>query len=333
MDHDLDPDIPPILEEVLKISPRWCSLRLNDPMPASFFRRLAENGLDTLVEADLTKGLAGCNFDSTTISFFAPRLRTLSISSDWLVPMPWAQLTYLYLTGRRSLDISLGVLAQCTNLVTVSINTSGWRTVPQPGDMILLNHLRTLFLSFTRTPAQDHFMPLLDRISAPSLERLRLYSHPNYTWIKAQFTVFQLRSPNITEIELNHSPLTPADLRAVLFHAPSLTHLSVIFCPQCIDDTLLRALTYADGVESLVPRLRHLTLFVINPLSEDVLTSMILSRWWTEVDLSSRSAPPSVARWTDINLTVNHRFFKFSRDFMDIMDGLKGDGLRIQVDT
>ncbi|KAJ6584491.1 hypothetical protein B0H19DRAFT_1368079 [Mycena capillaripes] len=328
-----DPELPPILEELLKISPRWSSLRLCDPMPRSFFRRLAENELSSLEKADLINGFNRFNFDSATISFCTPpRLRKLKINLQWLIAMPWAQLTNLTLTHGRSPEIPLDILAQCTNLVSASISTLGWRLFPQLSrDIITLDRLQTLFLAFTRTTQRAHWMPFLDRLSAPALERLRLHSEPDSTWANTHLTAFQLRSQHITQLEISHSNPTSDDLRVSLSHAPFLTSLVVTFSPHCIDDTLLRALSYEDGVEPLVPRLHDLTLYEIDWVSEDILLGMILSRWWTDAQQASRSAPSAVSRWKRINLTVHSRTFRFSRHFLAVASDLESNGLRMKV--
>ncbi|KAJ7857612.1 hypothetical protein B0H14DRAFT_685526 [Mycena olivaceomarginata] len=142
-------------------------------------------------------------------------------------------------------------------------------------------------------------------------------------WTEAQFTAFQLRSPNITQLEISFSELTSDDLRAALAHAPSLTHLSVINCPRCIGDGLTFALLYRDGFTPLVPSLRSLVLdFCGNGLSENILAGMIMSRWRATPSLSS---PPAVARWTYL------RFFgarsSFSQYFMDTIENARRQGL------
>ncbi|KAJ7637928.1 hypothetical protein DFH06DRAFT_1335570 [Mycena polygramma] len=227
-----DVTLPPVLAEVLKISPRWCSLKMSRWAPASYFTCLAERGLDNLEELDLS---LGSDFDYTILpsfSILAPRLRKLHMNSHCRTSMPWAQLTDISLSHGPSPDIALGILAQCPSLVKVDINTVGWSTLPQLGtDVITLQHLRTLLLAFIGSdgPHERHFMPFLERLSAPTLELLNLnIPLPHLIWPRSAFTAFQLLSPNMTQLAIVASDaLTSDDLRAALFHASLLTHLTL----------------------------------------------------------------------------------------------------------
>ncbi|KAF7365575.1 F-box domain-containing protein [Mycena venus] len=327
---------PALLDELLQISPRWRSLHVQNPLPPSFFRRLAENGLDSLEELDITRGLDvhhpdHLDDDSEILSFVTPRLRSVSMDLKCRFSIPWTQLSDIRLSYGLWPDKALDILAQCTNLVTASISTAGWPSTPPPRTkLITLAHLHTLHLVFTET--DPYFMPFLGQLSAPALKHFRLYSTPYSIWAKADFTAFQLRSENITHFELTDSSPTPDDLSTALIYAPSLTHLKVL-SPRCIDDNLLRALTLENGTQPLVPCLHDLTLLELRSswLSEDVLISMILSRWWTDAELASHSALPSVARWTRINMTFtrSNRGSAAYSGFTNIMRDLRHQGLNI----
>jgi hypothetical protein len=322
-----------ITKEVLRIASRLRSVGISDPMSVSFVRQLAACRLDSLEELDL-----GVIYDKEqeisdpkTMLLFStvPRLRKLHMNlhpDSTRVLVPWARLTDL--TARdASPDTALDIIAQCTGLVKASVGTIGWPQVPQARtNSVTLNHLRVLSLIFWETSL--YFMPFLDCLSAPALEELCLNFgdiSPMQPWAPAGFTAFQLRSPNITRLDLNCSNLTSDDLTTALLHAPSLTHLKLTYCPYCFDDSLIGALHFRDGVQPLCPRLHHLVLEEIIDIgvqSEDILARMIASRWWTDTELAAHSAPPAVARWTLVKTD-----YDFSQHCLDILKDLPSDVL------
>ncbi|KAJ7869638.1 hypothetical protein B0H13DRAFT_1051346 [Mycena leptocephala] len=175
----------------------------------------------------------------------------------------------------------------------------GWAGLPPDGPRIPLNDLPTLMLKFypPRGPGNLHFTPFLSRLSTPALQEVTLHLTHSFIWLERQFSAFQLRSPNITHLEVRYSSLASGDLRAALIYVPSMTHLELRSCPQCIDDDLLRSLSYRDGAEPLVPHLHHLTLVnlkIDRVLKSYMVEAMIVSRW--------DSGSAAVARWTCIKL-------------------------------
>jgi len=328
-----------ITEEVLKIAPRWRSLRvLQGQAPASFVRRLGQCRLDSLQELEL-EAIEDPESDPPPIISFsaAPRLRKLCLNlySDshqihW--HMPWAQLTDLTLADCHAPDIAIDILAQCANLVRASVGTTGWPVLPQARRDIALNGLHTLSLPFTGSA--EHAVSFLYHLSAPALEELCLnFGQMEYgveKWTDAHFTAFQLRSPNITRLELSYSYLTSNDLRTAIRQAPCLTHLQIAYCDYCFDDALFHALQYKDGIEPLVARLHSLALVDMDEdaFTEDILAGMIASRWWTDAELASCLTPPAVARWTFVQLSMRG---KFSPEFEAIAENLRGKGLHIRI--
>ncbi|KAJ7725320.1 hypothetical protein B0H16DRAFT_1594524, partial [Mycena metata] len=220
--------------------------------------------------------------------------------------MPWMQLSDLTLQKGAAPDVSLDILAQCANLVTVSVVTFPWTSLPTSRTkMITLPHLRTLELDFLHG-ADKRFMPFLNAISASALTRLLLYFGSDLPWSVSAFTTFQLRSPHLTSLELCYASLTSDDLRAALFHTPLLRDLNVYACPDCVDDALVRALHYERGSTPWVPRLRNLSLGgnSSHKLSENILASLIASRWWTDAEEQSGTAPTDIARLERVELQV-----------------------------
>ncbi|KAF7365496.1 hypothetical protein MVEN_00422600 [Mycena venus] len=332
-----------IPEEILAISHRWLSLRLHGwlvQVPMSLVRRVAECRLDSLEELHLgTIDQEVSNFGHNTIPSFytAPRLRKLTMS-DFNSPqvlMPWAQLADLSFDF-QSPDTALNILAQCTGLVKASIQTIGWHVLPEPRpDVLPLNHLHSLSVTFKFSGSPTHVVPFFHRLSAPVLEDICLdfgdiVPQGVVHWNEAHFTAFLLRSPNITRLELRDSYLTSEDLRAVLRHVPSLTKLELAYPQDGCDDAFINALKYTDGVDPFVPRLHSLLLEGIdeNLFTEELLAGMIASRWWTDNELASRTVAPVVSRWKLVQLR-----HKFSEDFLGIVEDLRRNGLNIQFLT
>jgi hypothetical protein len=319
-----------VSEEIMGIAARWRSLILIGAPTASAVWRLSECRLDGLEELSLPTLQEDTDIHSSTIISFSavPRLRKLGISIFSNAPqilMPWSQLVELKLNCDLP-DVALDILAQCTNLVKATTGTPGWSVHPEASrDIVALSRLHTLSLDFHE---EGYFTPFLHCISAPALEKLHLDFDDDMEWVEAHLTAFQLRAPNITQLELNYSGLTSDDLTAVIRLAPSLTHLHLSFCNHCIDDALIDALRYREGVNPLVPRIHTLVLenWVQN-FTEDNLASMIASRWWTDAEVASYSPPPTVSRWTRVKLSLN----AFSAHFKDTIEVLRSKGLPLEL--
>ncbi|KAJ7237472.1 hypothetical protein B0H12DRAFT_1327076 [Mycena haematopus] len=163
--------------------------------------------------------------------FRISQLRNLSIhfaSNALSILVPWAQLTDLTL-GAGFPNIALDVLGQCANLIKATVSTAGWDVLPEARqDIVVLSHLHFLALDFFGVAG--HVLPFLDHLSAPVLKQLSLDFGDidvNPYWTEARFTAFQLRAPNITQLDLRDSSLTSDDLRTAIRHAPSLICLQI----------------------------------------------------------------------------------------------------------
>ncbi|KAJ6455381.1 hypothetical protein C8R45DRAFT_1082443 [Mycena sanguinolenta] len=292
-----------IPDGILSTAPRWRSLRLDvpDTTPLSFVRQLSEGQFDSLEELDLEPDYFTGFRPTTSISFIVPRLRKLRMNlwSNMLpidILLPWAQLTVLTLSSDFP-NITLDILAQCTSLVQATVTT----TVPT-------RHSRSGTPARSEFGEGKHFVPFLECMAAPVLQELCLnfggmVAGVRAPWSEAHFTAFELRASNITQLELLYSYPASNDLLTAMRHAPSLTHLTLICCKECADDTLLDALRYkADGIP-LVPHLHNLHLDRIGEkFTKNCLAGMIASRWWTDAELVSRAVPPAVSRWTRVQL-------------------------------
>ncbi|KAJ7268127.1 hypothetical protein B0H12DRAFT_1067896 [Mycena haematopus] len=202
-------------DEILKTSPRWHSLRLIHRnsvghTPSSLISQLAECKLESLRELSL--GSFAERVDPTSFTN-VPQLRTLSIdihSNVLPILVPWAQLTDLTLDAVFP-DIVLDVLGQCTNLIRAVVNTTGWDVPPEAGrNIIVLSHLHVL--SFDVLGSEGHVTPFLDHLSTPVLENLALdfegIDDDVGHWTQAHVTAFQMRAPNIAQLDLRCLPLT-----------------------------------------------------------------------------------------------------------------------------
>ncbi|KAJ6466209.1 hypothetical protein C8R45DRAFT_1020879 [Mycena sanguinolenta] len=296
--------------------------------------RLAECRLDSLEELELGLTDGDPNTSESPALTMAPRLRKSNITMQSDKPhmlVPWPQLTHLTLDC-ESPDSILGIIAHCTTLIHASLCTSGWyfdAPMAQSTATRPLLALRTLSLLVGRP---EHMTQFVDALSAPALEELYLdfmRMHWQGTMQAASLARFLIRSPNITRFDLRRSwALTSHELIVVFGHTPRLAHLRLAHLRgRSLDDTLLHALSYKDGVAPLVPHLHHLVLIDIEEdgFAGDALEHMFVSRWWTDAEITS--SPPAVARWSHLELELRDRY---SEEFMESMERLQRKGLLIR---
>ncbi|KAJ7366384.1 hypothetical protein DFH08DRAFT_166943 [Mycena albidolilacea] len=327
-------------EEVLRVAPRWRSLDFEFTSPPWLISRLADCQLESLEALALT--IPSNTDPSTVLAFTVPRLRKLSLRiwSDALpiLSLPWTQLTDFTFTCHRAWsqpDIAFDLLVHCPNLVRASVFTG----LVLPGasrDALSLSRLRRLSVYYFGPAGHvaGHGASFLDNISAPVLEELCLdfgnLSAGSPRWAGAHFPAFQLRTPNTTGLELRYSTLTSDELRTALYHTPCLERLALRHCTHCVDDILIDALHYKDGLTPLVPHLHRLVLELRLPESglADILASMLASRWWIDTELASNPDPPAVARWTLVRL---EGFLE--PHFANIMQGPQRKGIPLELMT
>ncbi|KAK7048083.1 hypothetical protein R3P38DRAFT_3617743, partial [Favolaschia claudopus] len=327
-----------VLDLLLSTAPRWETLEVRDqPFILSALAKLPADTLKQLRTVQLGGGSDGQS-EPASAFLCAPLLREITLSiaprtEDF--PMPWAQLTHLTLTDPR-LHICIGILVQCTSLVYAKIDAE---TDEETGisssieEVVTLPQLQTFFLSALGT----QIAPCLQSLALPGLTKLmvRHYSSENLQWTSAAsivFPQFLRRSQSIQYFSLSFCDLNSRQLHDILLHLPSLTQLRLFSCEYCIDDFLLGALKYSPDVAvHLVPRLRKLELqSVDDSFTEDVLYSMICSRWWTADDLSTLAAPPPVAPWECMDLWRGDECYSpFSRSFQAKIKQLKAQGFQV----
>ncbi|KAK6997453.1 hypothetical protein R3P38DRAFT_3058971 [Favolaschia claudopus] len=317
-----------ITQELVQTTSRWRSLRTRQGVLPSLMKTLAEGGpFASLEELELedSTGEIGDNADVATIVSFlnAPRLHKLTMKMDCRIPMPWTQLTHLNLHALgHSYSSILDMLDRCSGLAYISIVLSALHFPPvvraTPGPP--LNRLKSLSLTVAGRIG-IWVMPFLDLVHATHLESLTfIYRRQPAVWGVLYLTDFQLRSPNITNLEIgwNGSPLPCADLISVLTHSQRLTNLTLDDC--LFDDEFLQALTVKDDVSStLAPRLSSLTLTGLPEagLSEVAMKEMLELRWVSgdsDVDMGSSRRLQTVVLGGE---------FVFSTAFRDAMKELQ----------
>jgi hypothetical protein len=138
--------------------------------------------------------------------------------------MPCGQLVDLTFSFNTSIktDIILDVLDQCPNLVRAWV-CAKLVLLGAGRDRIALSHLCTLHIH--SMGAADHGASFFDCVLTPALKGTMLGGDVNIRWTQADFTAFQLWTPNIARLELNYSYLTSDDLRAALRHTSSFNSL------------------------------------------------------------------------------------------------------------
>ncbi|KAF7357513.1 hypothetical protein MSAN_01347600 [Mycena sanguinolenta] len=258
-----------------------------------------------------------------------PRLRRLTIaiySDQPHLLIPWAQLTDLTLEC-DSLDLILDIMAQCTALTHASIMIAvGPDQVSAQRPPFALGHLHTLSLLFICPQPMAHF---LGSVLTLALEELRLNTLGPHDRIQleAPLAAYLARSPNITRLDIRCGSrwLTSHELIVILRHTSHLTHLELSFHNRhSLDDALLDALSYKAGAAPLVPHLHHLVLFNIREDATAALEHMLSSRWQADAEVAS--APPAVARWSQVVL-----WGEYSKQFMDSMEMLQRKGLPLEI--
>ncbi|KAJ7692779.1 hypothetical protein B0H16DRAFT_919467 [Mycena metata] len=308
----------PLLKELLRVAPRWGLLFLDGSLPPMFYQRLADCRLDSLEEAILAPNYFDDNRNTLFFVGNSPRLRKLNVVAHPSLHMPWAQLTELEL-GYGPASVSLDILAQCTSLVTLTLD--GNDRLGDAGTGVTLPSLRVF--NFTFRFEREARLSQLNLLSAPMLETCSIsFKFADGPWTQSAFTAFLLRSPNITHLRLLWCPLTSNDLTTTLARVPSLTHLDLDCC-YLLDNTFLLALhSHADNMTPpLVPLLHdfHFYYSASEVLTETHIVSMLTSRW---------SGGSATARWSRVALSHLSPFH--TKDFTDGITELEHQGIPVE---
>ncbi|KAJ6455426.1 hypothetical protein C8R45DRAFT_592928 [Mycena sanguinolenta] len=304
-------DARPLMDAMATTAHRWESAILL-LQSLSVLSGIPPDSLKCLVRGSL-RSEESTKLERIQLFAAAKRLRRISLATGYTsrLLMPWSQLTQLKVNDLSPQEC-LDTLVQCPLIVNAVFETSAWESPPDLSQrpITTLPRLNELSVSFEST-IDGFTTPFFDRLALPALKNLTLDVRLEQTWSSAEFTQFQLRSPNIERLELNRrpddtwaeGPINPQDMLAVLRHAPQLVKLSVDHCVGSFDDSVIGALQYsATHGTHLVPKLKdlYLSFTTVEDFDEDVLDAMIQSRRWTAEQLVALPTPPGVARWSDI---------------------------------
>ncbi|KAJ6601283.1 hypothetical protein DFH09DRAFT_1127352 [Mycena vulgaris] len=328
-----------LMDALFAVPHRWLALTLSTRLLATL-AQIAAGTLTALETLDLRSTFISGETEfhpNVNIFLSAPHLRRVTlwhVKNIDVFPMPWSQLTSLALAD-ESPQACLDIIVRCTSLISATLRMSGW---PQSVSLIdadagTLEHLTSLEIHVSNTSSDEHFTPFLQRLSLPSVKALKMYGEYHsgvITWSATAFTLFQMRSPLIEHLHIDHCALTSEDLQAVVHHAPSLTHLEVYNCSNCIDDAFLAVLRYNQSdPEPLAPKLEVLWLSSLRcDFEESSLKDLVESRWWTEDELLAMPSPPTVARLKNVEYTSSR---KFSKRFEKRMQVYRAEGLEFRT--
>ncbi|KAJ7607830.1 hypothetical protein DFH06DRAFT_1249411, partial [Mycena polygramma] len=265
----------------------------------------------------------------------AARLRDVTLFTGCTAQllMPWSQLTTINVKDMSPWDC-LDTLVQCTTVVTAEFETKTWAVPPDLSgrQITTLARLENLEISFRHSDT-GFFSPFFARLALPGLKNLSLSLNPDIIWQSLDFTRFQLGSPNIERLTIYNSDLTAQDLITVLRHAPSLVGLDTMYCPVSLDDSLLTSLRYSktDTVH-LAPSLQSLSLTEAGRNFEDnVLDTMIQSRWWMDDQSLAFPSAPKVSRWSYIYIACGEREGEMDPEFEAKLETYRLQGLDVNV--
>ncbi|KAF7347373.1 hypothetical protein MVEN_01493100 [Mycena venus] len=330
------PNLGSLMDALFGVPERWLSLTLSTKLLASL-AQIPAGALTALETLDLrsTGGESGLHPNVNAFRL-APRLRRVTL---WHVKnaetfMPWSQLTTIAL-AEESPRVCLDVIVRCSSLVSATLHMSGWPESVSFGetDTVTLEHLKSLEIHISNTSSEEHFTPFLQRLNLPSLTSLKMYGEYHsgvITWSQLAFTLFQIRSPLIQHLQIDHCALTSEDLQAVIHHVPNLSRLEVHNCSNCIDDAFLAALRYSPfDPAPFAPKLEVLWLSSLRcDFEETSLKDLVESRWWTEEELLAMSSPPAIARLKNVQYTSSR---KFSRKFEKRIQVYRAEGLEFST--
>jgi len=241
----------------------------------------------------------------------APRLRSVTLfsPSPWGLfesdlPMPWSQLTTLYLHESATLLYAcLDVLSKCTNLVNcmLNIDATAVEGIQPHVPIVILPCLGKLHLLFVEP---GDFSPFFQHLNLPALKDLTIETIYGYRWSHQSFTEFALRSSLDSErLRFGYVNIRSDELLLLLTCMQSLVELDIEHS-QCVDNSLFGALCYREMDDHhLVPRLKTLLISHASGhhIDDILIASMIESRWWTD------NRPCMISRLERVNVIFGDR--------------------------
>ncbi|KAF7351088.1 F-box domain-containing protein [Mycena sanguinolenta] len=322
----------PLMDAVATTAHRWKRAIFDIPS-LSIFCSIPPDSLKSLKRLSLRSADAKHHKDTQPF-VTAGRLRRVSLTTHRTsgLLMPWSQLTHMNVIDTSPQEC-LDALVQCTAIVSAKFETMAWQDFPDMSQrpITTLARLKKLCVEFC-TPG-GFIVPFFVCLALPALATLTLELDIDHTWSSAEFTQFQLRSPNIEDLTIERSPMESDDLLAVLQHAPLLVSLHMECCMYCFDNSFLDGLQYSPAqAVHLAPKLEFLSwTYAGVGFDEDALDAMIRSRWWTDEQLLAFPSPPRVARLASVDILCDDDADNVSLEFMNKMEEYRSQGLEISV--
>ncbi|KAF7301103.1 hypothetical protein MIND_00674300 [Mycena indigotica] len=250
--------------------------------------------------------------------------------------LPWSQLTKLKLGAVASSDFLI-VLEQCNSLVDLELDgvVRGEDTIisfVSRASVISMPHLHDLRIAMLDYRTFD---PFFSNFGFPSLLTLIIRTANVITEpeLGQSFPSFLQRCPALEYLEFFGCILGRASLGSMLLRIPSLTHLKLNCCFDCVDNAFFERLTYrATDLDPPAPCLQKLELDCVgNNYSGDAVLAMVRSRWWESDAFQVLPTSPRVARWKAIYISASNYGAKFSDEFKAAVAELCAEGLAFAV--
>ncbi|KAJ7726503.1 hypothetical protein B0H16DRAFT_1894741 [Mycena metata] len=328
-------DATAVLKVLLTAFHRWSGASFELPS-LSLLSRVPPEALQHLQRLQL-QSRQDTNSGSLSTFSRAHNLRGLSldIRRAARLSIPWSNLLDLNMTADTP-EEALHALLQCTNIVSASFHIPAWTDLPDLSEIKLttLGRLETLDITFD---AQQGFVvPFFVCLALPALKRLVLHLDSELSWSSAEFTQFQLRSPNIDNLSISWCSIDSDDLMAILRHAPLLSELLLEGCADAFDDIVVEALCFSP--QDPVPLVPHLHEILVwhgcEAFEDDTVDALIASRWWTDEQLAAFPSPPKVSRWSRIEICrEDSRNDNLEPEFEAKLEEYRAQGLRVAIDV
>lgn len=293
-------DLPLTIDELIRLSPRWKSLRTHGQPAIQFMRAICEGVplLDNL-EIAFNECDGRLQFDLDK----APKISRAHISGGahaLISSSPLSHLRSLTLETDNSFTHLVGWVRRCPALEYLAIElNSGCYSELRLNDhsvhhQIHLPRLAELTLSCSGPEEYDLFQSLFDGFHMPNLQSLTLkllsseFLSPSLNEVFIAIIAFLRRdAPPLHSIDIECTDVCPETLVDVLAVLPSLRCIRLR--QEVVEDDILSALTFwprqpntlsPHEERMLCPQLNELEIFVTDNtvFSEEAVVTMILSR-------------------------------------------------------
>ncbi|KAJ7062325.1 hypothetical protein C8F01DRAFT_1284846 [Mycena amicta] len=322
---------------VVSFAHRWSSIMVKfDIFPFLQTAPPQSKTLHQLTSANfnLSRGISG---PPSALFLDAPRLSDVFLEIPNLseLPLPWSQLTALYLTHHEPL--LLDIIGQFISLRRLYLSTMAWMedNLPDVSDIVALPQLEDLQLSIWQRTEASTFTPFFAHFALPVLESLHINMDTDHeSHLGDAFVPFLRRCLNLEHLSISFCAMDSDALDNILLNIPRAKTFALEDCHNCVDDAFFERLTYREtDLAPVAPCLQTLMVAgVWEEYDENSIQEMIRSRWWSDEAFQSLPSPPRVARWKEIVISANDgESGRCSADFEAMMNELRGQGLSLRV--